>query len=487
MYAGQLCEANLNILLRKKSQFVGTKCLNSALRFVASAIKNAKLRKLCTPHIQTILFELTLPLMLISEQEFNLWNENPIEYVRMQVDFSNPWNVKRTNQDLIKAICNIKKTRKNKISDYLSAYLQMIVENMQANASEDFRHKEALMHAFGLLNLHMAATTDYQDNAVGMLANFVFPELTSENGFMRARASWIYGQFSQFDFKDQDHLRAVLDALYKNLEHSDLPVRVNSAIALIKMLDQEAAVEFIRPGLSVVIKIYLKLIDDIDYDELIESLKKIVDVFEEEIGPHALNLCEKLGEAFLRLNEQKKANQEGGNALDVDAETSLSCEGLMTAIRRILQSINGKFPELYPQLEQVLQQPIYETLIDIETTSTDEGLTCLAELLYHQNGVSQTMWNFFQHITESIMSDKGILDQFINPAFVVIINIMNRDPGSFTTVQFQNPQGQTQNAMDMTLNLANKSFTMARDMNDEIEAVTAITLLNAMLENIQGL
>jgi len=97
LYAGQLCEANLNILLRKKEQFVGTKCLNSALRFVASGIKNVKMRKLCAPHIQTILFELTLPLMLISEQEFNLWNENPIEYVRMQVDFSNPWNVKRTN------------------------------------------------------------------------------------------------------------------------------------------------------------------------------------------------------------------------------------------------------------------------------------------------------------------------------------------------------------------------------------------------------
>ena len=70
-----------------------------------------------------------------------------------------------------------------------------------------------------------------------------------------------------------------------------------------RMLDQEAAVEFIRPGLDVVIKIYLKLIDDIDYDELIESLKKIVDVFEDEIGPHAYNLCEKLGEAYLRLND----------------------------------------------------------------------------------------------------------------------------------------------------------------------------------------
>ena len=161
-HSGALCEANLNILLRKKTQFVGTKTLNSALRFVASAIKHAKMRKLCVQHIETILFELTLPLMLISQQEFNLWGENPIEYVRMQVDYSNPWNVKRTNQDLIKGICNIKKSRKIKISDYLTAYLSMVVEHMgQLSADADFRLKEALMHAFGLLNLHMAVSKDY--------------------------------------------------------------------------------------------------------------------------------------------------------------------------------------------------------------------------------------------------------------------------------------------------------------------------------------
>jgi hypothetical protein len=45
------------------------------------------------------------------------------------------------------------------------------------------------------------------------------------------------------------------------------------------------------------------LIDDIDYDELIESLKRIVEVFENEIGPYAIDLCSKLGEAYLRLTE----------------------------------------------------------------------------------------------------------------------------------------------------------------------------------------
>ena len=68
----------------------------------------------------------------------------------------------------------------------------------------------------------------------------------------------------------------------------------------------------------------------------------------------------------------------------MDQETSLTAEGLMTAIRRILQSISGKYPEMYPQLEEVLMQPILTTLNDFGTESTDEGLTCLCELMYHQ-------------------------------------------------------------------------------------------------------
>ena len=81
---------------------------------------------------------------------------------------------------------------------------------------------------------------------------------------------------------------------------------------MIRLLVHPTAVEFVRPGLEHVIRIYLKLIDDIDYDELITSLKKIVDVFEEEIGPYALDLCTKLGEAFMRLSDQKKQASGSG-------------------------------------------------------------------------------------------------------------------------------------------------------------------------------
>ena len=109
----------------------------------------------------------------------------------------------------------------------------------------------------------------------------------------------------------------------------------------------------------------------------------------------------------------------------------MTAEGLMTAIRRILQSISGRFPEMYPQLEEILEQPILATLNDYGTESTDEGLTCLCELIYNQTAVSQRMWNFFQLIASSLMEDRGILDGYLDSSFAFIINLMNKEPQTF--------------------------------------------------------
>jgi len=87
---------------------------------------------------------------------------------------------------------------------------------------------------------------------------------------------------------------------------SPLPVRVNSAIAMIHMLAHEVAVEFVRPILSQIIRVFLNLIEEIDHDELIEALRTIVEIFGVEIVPHAIELCTKLSEAYLRLLQQNQ-------------------------------------------------------------------------------------------------------------------------------------------------------------------------------------
>jgi hypothetical protein len=67
----------------------------------------------------------------------------------------------------------------------------------------------------------------------------------------------------------------------------------------------------------------------------------------------------------------------------------------MTAIRRVLMSISGKYQELYPQLEEILIEPLLITLTEQGSSSVEEGLTCLSELLYNQGQPSPKMWNFY--------------------------------------------------------------------------------------------
>jgi hypothetical protein len=50
-----------------------------------------------------------------------------------------------------------------------------------------------------------------------------------------------------------------------------------------------------------VLRIFLKIMDDVDYDELIYALKEIVDKYGDEVAPYAVSLCKKLSEAYLRL------------------------------------------------------------------------------------------------------------------------------------------------------------------------------------------
>lgn len=150
---------------------------------------------------------------------------------------------------------------------------------------------------------------------------------------MRTRSCWVYGKFGSFPYSNEDHLRVALNRIYTNLHHSDLPVRVAAALTMNEMLEHDIAIDFLRPGLEALLKTYLKIMDDIDFDELVRALQELVAVYEDEIAPYAISLCSKLGEAYLRLVSAK------GSGDSEDQETCLTADGLMTAIRRVLTSI----------------------------------------------------------------------------------------------------------------------------------------------------
>lgn len=150
---------------------------------------------------------------------------------------------------------------------------------------------------------------------------------------MQARACSVYGKYAEFDFANQEHMSAALDKIIQFLWSPHDAVKVEAAIAVSIFLEhQEAAVDLVRPGLGKILKVYLQIMDEIDFEDLVISLRRIVDAFENEIAPYAQSLCIKLSEAFCRLvKNNKNQGQE-----DIDSEMGLTAERLMTAIRRVL-------------------------------------------------------------------------------------------------------------------------------------------------------
>ena len=54
------------------------------------------------------------------------------------------------------------------------------------------------------------------------------------------------------------------------------------------MMDNETAMEFLKPALKNILEVYLKIMEDIDSEELIGALEEIVERFSEDIGPFAV-------------------------------------------------------------------------------------------------------------------------------------------------------------------------------------------------------
>lgn len=83
MYLQRLNQTHLNILLQRTMQFVGTRTLALSIKFVSLNMKFKETRELIKPHIESILFNLSLPLFVTGQKDIFTFQNDPIEYVRL--------------------------------------------------------------------------------------------------------------------------------------------------------------------------------------------------------------------------------------------------------------------------------------------------------------------------------------------------------------------------------------------------------------------
>lgn len=71
------------------------------MKFLHCSLKYKQTRDQLRPHVQEILTDVSLPLFMTSERDYNAFNDDAIEYLRSQLDFHQEHNVKRQAAGLV--------------------------------------------------------------------------------------------------------------------------------------------------------------------------------------------------------------------------------------------------------------------------------------------------------------------------------------------------------------------------------------------------
>jgi hypothetical protein len=115
----------------------------------------------------------------------------------------------------------------------------------------------------------------YKDSVESLLVTHGFPEMQNAHPFIRYRAVWLLRQFAYLEYKNKDNLHLGLESARRLLmEDTQMPVRVEAALALNEVLDnQKAAEDFLRPHAITILRVTLELVRLTNFEELSEVLQ----------------------------------------------------------------------------------------------------------------------------------------------------------------------------------------------------------------------
>lgn len=311
------------------------------------------------PSAQLIISDLIMPNLQRTAEDEVLWKENPVEFIRTETDLGKAYFCPKTSAaELLKSICE----RNN-----LPFFMNYLVELL---ASTSLIVKESCLYALGALNKLIKINKQFLPDIEGILSKFAFQELESPVGFLRSRACWLYACFSDLQFKDETQLDLVLGKVCKLMLDPELPVRIEAATALPKFFDWENAKFKISSELQQVLAIYIELINQIDYEELIESLEDIVAHFSVEVRPFALDLCKCLVSAFISMS-----SREGD-------ETVVAAESVLNTLGKIIDVLDDDFEALGNISIEIT--PILDLVFSLKDLNFfDPTLSILSSLLYY--------------------------------------------------------------------------------------------------------
>lgn len=467
-FSGKFLELYMKLLsVVRENGYLPDRVINLALQYLSTSVSKSVTYQLLKPQLDVVLFEIIFPLMCFNDADDQLWREDPHEYVRKGYDIIEDMYSPRTA-----AINFISELVRKRGKENLQKFLGFIVEVFRRYDEapldqKPYRQKDGGLLAVGALNDKLKQTEPYKSQLENMLVTHVYPEFTSPAGHLRAKAAWVAGQYADIQFSDQRHFTTALHCVVAALTDSELPVRVDSVVALRTFVEACKDLSEIRPILPQLLDEFFKLMNEVENEDLVFTLETIVDKFGEEMAPYALGLCQNLAAAFWKCLESSETVD------DEDDSGALAAVGCLRAIGTILESVS-RLPDLFPLMEPTLL-PIMQRMLTTDGQDVfEEVLEIVSYMTYFSPVISLNMWSLWPLMVDAVQ--EWAIDYFEN-ILVPLDNYVSRSTEHFLTCKEPDYQ---QSLFKML------STVLADEKLEDSDIESAPKLIEAVLQNCRG-
>jgi importin-7 len=185
---------------------------------------------------------------------------------------------------------------------------------------------------------------------------------------------------------------------------------VQAAVALRFLIQSDLGPVKLLPVLQPLLSEFFGIMAEIDSDDLIGALERIVSEFRTEVAPFAIELCARLADSFLRITADISEEDEENSAL-----AALEC---LRTIHTSLQAVSSN-PELVSALESALM-PMLVKACDEEYLEYFEDIVRIVSLIsYNAQSISPALQNLMLLLCQAFLDDWAI--DFFSSTFGAVL------------------------------------------------------------------
>ena len=409
-----------------KQIWLSKACLYFTLSFMDECIKPKSMWSLLKPHIETLISHFVFPVMCMSDDDIELFNEDPQEYLHRKLNFYE----EATSPDVAATnfLVTLTKSRRKQTFTILS-FINDVVNRYEAapDDQKNPREKEGALRMIGTLSgVILGKKSPIADQVEFFFVRHVFPEFRSPHGFLRARACDTLEQFEQLDFKDPNNLIIIYRNILESMADDQLPVRVEAALALQPLIRHDVIRTNMQHNIPQVMQQLLKLANEVDVDALANVMEEFVEVFAAELTPFAVALSEQLRDTYLRIvrdllersREQRDDENEFGDYLD---DKSIAALGVLQTIGTLILTLEST-PDVLLHLETILMPIITITLENKLYDLYNEVFEIIDSCTFAAKSISDTMWQAFELIHRTFKAGAELYLEDMLPALENFVN-----------------------------------------------------------------